>query len=386
MKKVLLYATRPTQHTSLKLMLRNPPSGYKFIVPRDRKKNIFKILSSSETVKKFYKNFIKPFFNTYFIYKKLNAPSVPCDSDLLFSTGSLLNEKRPWVIEILDHPASMSGYSYSLFLKEIPVLEKKLLSNYCKKIIIVNEASLNIMEKHFSKEVTKKCELVRAAVDKQTFKKDYFKKKIEILFMGSIANPDDFYMKGGLEALAAFSKVSEEYSNIHLTAACKIPGEVKKVYKDKRNIDFLEESPPQPVWKQMQRDTDIGLQPGHIYPLMGCLEPLSMGTPVIMLDTWGVRDYLDNEEDSILINPSEKITSYKDLEYPLNVRGKKFMREIKNTDKRVVEDIVVALRRLIEDGNLRKRLGEKGRKNASEKFSLKKRKEKLKDIFDNAIK
>ena len=61
------------------------------------------------------------------------------------------------------------------------------------------------------------------------------------------------------------------------------------------------------------------------------------------------------------------------------------MRAVKITDPKVVEEFVKKTSILIEDGELRRRMGRTGRQEIEVgKFSIKKRNEKLKKIFDEA--
>ena len=318
------------------------------------------------------------------MYDSAYSSELPKDADLVFSERPL-DINFPYIIEILDHPACLGGYDYNLFIKNKKDIEKKLLSKYCRKIIIVNESSVKFIEKHFAGEILKKCTLIRAAVKEQNFKKKYDKKDIQIVFIGSLANPDDFYIKGGLEALESFKQISSEFDNVSMLVRCKVPEDIRKKYFNIPNLRIIEQKLSDEELTNLMKDSDICLNPGHVYPLMATLESMSYGIPIIMLDTWGVMDYLTNNFNSILIKPSTKITEYKAKDYPLNIRSKEFISEIKEIDERVIRDICSALRKLITNQKLRERLGKNGRKTIKLKFSLEKRNKQLKKVFDEAI-
>ena len=241
------------------------------------------------------------------------------------------------------------------------------------------------MKKYFGKDVMNKTVLIRAAVEKQHMKRDYGRKKLQLLFMGSIANPDDFIVKGGLEALECFRKISEDFSNVSFVVRCMVPEEIKQRYKDVINLRFANEKLDYGKIKKLYLDTDILVNPAHIYPLMTTLEALSFGIPIIMLDTYGVRDYLDNGKNSILVEPSDKITSYEDKAYPANIRSDKFISEIKNMDEKVVDRLYWAVKKLTENQKLREKLGKNGKKTAETKFSMELRNKKLKKVFDECF-
>ncbi len=388
-KRVYLYFIAPRMHSSLKLMIKNPPEGYEFLMAENKAKmSLLSWALNSRLIKIIYKKVIKRLLNPRSIYEKAYSTKIPENVDLVFSTGAALNINKPWVVEILDSPHSLAGYDYNLFIKNKNDIEKKLLSHFCKKIIIVNEASYKIMEKYFSKEVMNKAVLVRAAVELpklNLIKEKAGKKQLQIIFIGSIANPDDFFIKGGLEVLETFRRISEEFDNVALVVRCKTPEDIKMKYKNVKNIKFIEENLRKREFVKLLYNSDICLNPGHIYPLMAALEPMSFGIPIIMLDTYGVRDYVKHMKNGILIKPSEKIKWYKDPAYPSNIRSREFLAEIKNVDLRVINDLYYAVKKLIENKVLRYKLGNNGRKMAETKFSIKTRNNTLRKVFNEAL-
>lgn len=385
-KSVVIYGNHARMHSFLKTSMANPPNGYKFVLSESQiKKDLLIFMLNSRLIKFIYKNFIKGIFPTKSFYNFLSTSKIPDSSSLIFS-GQVLNISRPWVLEILDHPACLEGYNYNAFLKNLKIIEKKLLSPFCKLIIITNESSLKLMKKYFSSKVIKKCVLLRAGVIPENYKKTSNNKEINIIFIGSLANPDDFYIKGGLEALESFKIVSEKFPNSRFFFRCIIPKDIKRRYENITNLYFLDKELDSKQWKNLLKNADICLNPGHVYPLMAILESLNNCLPIIMLDTWGVRDYLTNNYNSILINPSKKIMGYRDLSYPLNIRTKEFIAEIKSPDSRVIRDICSALLKLIGNKNLREKLGRNGKKTILERFNLNKRNQVLEKIFNSALK
>ena len=385
MKKIYFSGVFPRIYSAIELLMNYPPKGYEYIVPENKTKaNFLRFLLDSSLIKFIYRNIIKGIFDTSNWYSKMSAVEVPNDADLVIPINGQIESDKPFVVLIVDTPIGLASYSYDKFLKEKKDIENKLLSPLCKRIIVFNESGIKEIRKYFSTKVIKKTVLVRAAVLKQNFTKNYNRNKINITFMGSTGNPDDFYIKGGLEAMESFSRISQEFDNVSMIVRCKVPEEVKKKYASVKNLLILSQPLDLKRWFSFLQETDIALQPGHIYPLMATLESLSLGTPVIMLDTWGVRDYLVNNKNAILIKPSDKIKGYRAKDYPLNVRTKYFIEDIKNLDNRVIEDLCNALRKLIENPKLRERLGKNGKHDADTKFSIETRNKKLKKIFDQA--
>jgi len=383
MKTIYIPQIGPRMHTSMKLMIKNPPRGYTFVQPNERLRSTFiKLAFSSSFIKWIYKSIIRKFFHSNTIYKVAYTPLIDDNCNIVYSSGQVLDIKKPWVIEILDHPACMAGYDFNLFKKSLEQIEKKLLSNSCRAIIVVNESSLRIMKRYFSKKLFKKIVLVRSAISFQKVKRDYSKENVNILFMGSIANPEDFFLKGGLEALETFKIVSLDNPRISLKVRCKVPDYIKEEYSSFKSVEFIDRSIKESELAMLWKGSDILLNPGHVYPLMTILEAMSYGLPIIMLDSWGVRDYLRPNRNAILVKLSDKIKGYTSEEYPLNARSKEFIQDIKALDPEVINRLALTLRKLITNNSLRKRLGTNAKKDAETLFSIKRKNNQLKEIFD----
>lgn len=385
MKNIYLSSYNPRAHTSLKQMIDHPPENYRFVIPdKIIKKSFTNFLINSKLIKFLYRLLLKGRVNTSRIYESVFSADIPANVDLVFSSGRVLDVEKPWILEILDNPYCMTGYDFNLFIRELPRLEEKLTRSSCKRIIVVNESSMALMEKYFSKEVLKKTVLLRAGIKGEGITKKEIDNTFNILFLGSVANPDDFYLKGGLESLECFRLLSKD-QDISMTLRCKVPEEVKKEYAHLRNLNIIEGELSMEDLEELYRKADILLSPAHHYVLMSSLEAMSHGLPIIALDTWGVRDYL-NEKFAIIIKPSTKIKGYSSKEYPTNVRRPDFVRDIKNKDTTVIDALIRAISLLKDNPKLRRRMSLNAQKEIKKKFSLEERNIKLKNIFDKALK
>ncbi len=385
MKKVYCFGVG--LHTYVKKLVENPPKGYKFIVVQNEKKsNIISKLKKNKLILYLYKEVYQKAFNSFNLINNIFYEKSPKDADLIFSHGQLVQEEKPWIVEILDTPTSFAGYDLKLFRKNLRKINKILASRWCKKIIIHTSIVRREFENFFSKEILKKIELLPPAIPpSKIIEKRKNSKSIIFLFMGSINNPDDFYSKGGLEVLETFKKLSKRYDNIKLVMRAKVPQNIKERYL-LNNIEYLEETLPMARIQQLYRDADIFFFPGHFYFLMATLEAMSFGLPIIALDRHGVSEFIIDGKNGFLVKPSEKIP-YPPVETPyLGVRSKKFINHLKVIDPIVVNRLYNRAARLIENKNLREKMGAESLKISNTKFSLEKRNKRLKEIFDAALK
>ncbi len=385
--KKIYYPNLPI-HTYMKCLINKPPRGYKFILNREYKKTKFiNLLKKSKIITLFYKNVVKSFFNVFGILNKLYYDPAPKDIDLILSTGVVIKEKKPWIMKILDTPFCMAGNDYNVFIKNLSEIEKSLSSKYCKRIIVHTKLCKYYMRKYFSKKVINKIVLVNPAIPSEEIKSNNKIREGEItfLFIGSINNPDEFLMKGGLEALETFKLLKKKYQNIKLIIRCKIPEKIKRNYLEIPNITFLESNLSIEELKKIYEQSDILLMPGYGYFIMAFLESFMKGLPIISLNTFGVSEFIVNGKTGFYVEPSNRIPIHVPS-YPANVRSKNFSEAILNIDKKVVENLAKKSEILINNPSLLLKMSRECQKMFKDKYSFDKKIVHLKNIFDRALK
>jgi len=144
-------------------------------------------------------------------------------------------------------------------------------------------------------------------------------------------------------------------------------------------------------WEQLDQEfktADIFLFPSHSTPGLAILDAMSYELPVVTTDVWANPEMVEDGKTGFVINRSAKIQYYSENFIPnwSHYPTSKFMKTIKATDPAVVKELVEKTSVLIEDEGLRRSMGKAGREKIEEgKFSISKRHEKLKKIFDEAL-
>ena len=370
----------------MKNLIDNPPSGYEFIVNDNKeKKSQIDSLKKYRIIKYLYKNIFKKTFNVFNLINKIYYALSPKDADIVLSTGVVVNEKKPWIMKILDTPFGMAGNDYDVFIKNKEEIEKALSSEYCKRIIVHTERAKEHMKNYFSKNVTDKIIKLNPAIPgKITERKDRDDKNVNFLFMGSINNPDEFFMRGGLEALETFKILCGKHKNINLNVRCKVPEDVKEDYKAD-NINFLENSMEYEEIKKLYQKSDVLIMPGYGgYFIMSYLEAFSYGLPIVALDTYGCDEFIIGGKTGFTVKPSEKVP-INDPSYPANTRSNNFIKSIEEKYPEVINALVEKCSILIDDQKLRKKMSKDCQIAFQTKYSFDKKIENLKDIFDDAL-
>jgi glycosyltransferase involved in cell wall biosynthesis len=388
MKKIYLdIAGR--MHSLYKQLIDYPPEGYQFLTQGT---GWDKAISTASRVNAIYTfqgrilGKIIPVNLTKAYLERFKKP--PEGTALTYATGHLVFRREPWVVD-LEFVTQLAGYNLRHFKRYKRFIEKVLASEYCKKIICWTEAGkktvlLNMNCESFAHKV----EIVPLAVPKKNFTKDYSnQKKVKLLFVGSANIPGEFEYKGGKEVLEAFVTLCQKYPNLELVIRSDIPKEIKDKYIGLGNLKLIERITP---WEQLQeefRSADIFLFPSHSTPGLAILDAMSYELPVITTDVWANPEMVEDGKTGFLIKKSRKVQYYAENFIPIwsYLPDSRFMKSIKFVDPEVVKELVEKTSILIEDKELRRKMGKAGRQETETgKFSIEKRNEKLKRIFDEA--
>ena len=388
MKKVYLDVAG-RMHSLYKELILHPPSGYQFVTVGSSWDKVSSVASKVNLIYSFQEkvlgqiipvNLAKAYFERF--KKPLKG------TDLTYATGHLVFRKEPWVVD-LEFVTQLAGYNIKLFKRCRRLIEKVLASEYCKRIICWTEAGKKtILSNLDCRGFADKVKVVRLAVHKKNFVKDYSNKRtVKLLFVGSANIPGEFEYKGGKEVLKAFLLLRQKYHNLELVIRSDIPQELKTICKRLGNVRLIDGVIP---WEQLEQEfksADIFVFPSHSTPGLAILDAMSYELPVITTDVWANPEMVENGKTGFVIKKSETVPYYIENFIPnWNYDPtSKFMRAVKITDPKVVEEFVNKTSILIEDGELRRRMGRAGRQEIEVgKFSIKKRNEKLKKIFDEA--
>lgn len=361
-----------------------PPSGYEFVTAESPQDTIFKAASKVSfsyplalQVDKFIPiNLVKSYLE--------RLRKVPQDADLTYSCGHLVFKKKPWVVD-LEYVSLLVSYNVKHFKRYRKVIQRALASEYCKKVICWTEAAqksvlLNLDCTKFEQ----KLETVYQSVSKRNFIKSSGNDNVKLLFVGSANIPGQFEIKGGTEALEAFALLSEKYGNLELVIRSDVPRSISEKYSGYDNIKIIEERIP---WEQLEpefKSADIFLLPAHNTPFLVFLDAMSYELPVVTIDAWANSEIIEDGKTGLVVKKSEKIPYYVENFIPI-FGTPQFQKAIKNPDPKVVEGLVEKTSILIENEELRRRMGKAGRCEVEQgRFSIKRRNEKLKRIFDEA--
>lgn len=392
MKRVLVEPAG-RMHLFFEPMFSHPPEGYEFVfqrAPWDRL--VAPILSSDTLYFTLQRRVLSPILPVPLVKAYLESflKKPPQGIDLTYAIHHLVFRKEPWVVQ-LEWVHQLAGFNYAHLRRFRRVVERTLASPYCKKILCWCELAKTTVLAHLNCDsFLHKIEVVPyAAPLRSGFTKTYDDGKVRMLFVGSGNTPAEFYTRGGNVALEAFKLLSGRYDNLELVIASDMPRDIKKQCQGFPNITIIEEhiSKSQEVQERVFGCADILLFPAHITAMV-ILEAMSYELPIVATDIYATREIVGDGKTGFLIKPAKHVPYYV-AEYlptgPGDSLDRRFKKAMERTDSGMVRDMVAKTAILIENAELRRHMGKAGRWEVEQgKFSLQRRNEKLRQIFDEA--
>ena len=360
------------------------PEGYEFVMPQTLSERTFKVagkLSLSYSVLNRLDGMIPIYLIKPYLERFKKAPQ---GIDLTYSIAHLVFRKEPWIVE-LETLANFTGGSQKILKKYKGLIERVLASKYCKKISFWNDAGmksvlLNLDCSKFQHKIAR----VNFAVRKKDFIKSYNRERIRLLFVNSTNNLGYFDLKGGKEVLEAFAILNRKYDNIELVIRSDVPQYIKNEYKGMGNIRFIEKALSWELLEREYQSTDIFLSPGYTTPVWAILDAMSYELPVVATDVWCTSEYVGEGTTGLLVPKSEVLSNYPES-LAWNTRPPQLLRAIRTVDTKVAQQLAEKTSMLIENEELRRRMGKAGRYEIEKgKFSIDERNRRLIKIFDEA--
>jgi glycosyltransferase involved in cell wall biosynthesis len=351
-----------------KYLVENPPENIAYLNAKKQsgaitKKNKFLF---SNRLKKTIRKMVG-IFHPSMINSHLSPDNV---YDLIHCAHCLSkNKNKPWVA---DFEGWWQMYVSNKTNKSKEEVRKILMSNDCKKIIPWTEATKKEILKDFP-EIKNKLEVVYPAVPLK-IKQKKKNEKTTILYATRY-----FWLKGGIIALEVYRRLKQKYGDkIELIFISDVPKEIKSRYPELEIKDLV----PQEELCKFYENSDIFFYPSFTDTFgFGLLEAMSFGLPIITVNTFQTktRKEIINNNQGIIFGIEDEITK--------KVVKQKGNLLIGLEEQKIVNKLFSNCCMLIENKKIREKLS----KNCIEeikkgKFSIKERNQKLKRIYEEALK
>lgn len=384
----LEYAWKP--HSAYEVLTREPPSGYRFISASGVESKLFKTLSRATVAYSllYLADRLVPVHLMKSYWSALRTPARPAVA-LTYAVNHLVLRDEPWILDLpSEHISNVLG-GFRHFKRLRGFTQRKLSSGNCRAIIVSIEASRKALGAALGEHVAQKARLVPWAVPAKKFRKNFDSPGVKLLFVNSANILGQFDAKGGKEALEAFALLRQRYPDLEMVLRSDLPATLKRRFEGARGLKIIDRPVAWPVLEREFLTADIFVLPTHLTPLAVFLDAMSYELPVVTTDAWGNCEIV---EDGVtgLVSQDWAVGSFKEQMLPRYfvppAGTPEYDAIITSTDERTVAGLVKNIGRLIEDSELRCRLGRAGREAVeSGRFSMQGRNATLKRVLDEAM-
>lgn len=378
-------------HSYWRSLIDYPPEGYEFVVGGTG-----------------WDKMLSPVVNNDWLYFKLASwtrkpwmPSLPLlkarlegtfkkrpqNAVLTYAWNHLVFRKEPWVLDI-ERLFSLTSFNMRHLRKAKGLIEATLSSPWCKRVLCWTEfTKQEILSNVDATQSQYKMEVVYRAVPARAFSKDYADTgKIKLLFVGTANEPGAFLYKGGMETLECFVRLRQKYPHVALTIRSDIPKEVKDKYEGIEGLRMIEGALPWALLEKEFQAADVFLFPTHITPCSVFLDAMSYELPVVTVNQQANSEIIEDGKTGFAVRRSRYVRGNM-----LDIASKEdqfenWRQEFQQVDPQVVAELVEKTSNLIEDPELRKRMGKRGRWEVEEgRFSIRRRNRELARVFDEVL-
>lgn len=363
MRKIRIYLQKPWKFSDspyYQYLRKNPPENVEYVNADE-----FQLIQSAKRMKfnNWLKRNIKKIIRNFFP----NLPNAHLSKnsgnyDLIHCAHCLSLNNKPWVADI--EYAEQFWATGRLGKKNR--IRKILLNKNCRKILAWTKWSYDNVLKEFP-ELKSKTEIVYPGIPYREIKRQK-KDRINLVYSSR-----RFYFKGGLHALEVIDRLTKKHKNVYGMIISDVPEEILEKYSVNKKIKFVGFVPQEKLFNELYPSTDIFVYPSYTDTFgFQLTEALSFGIPVVCVGGHSRKEIITEGKTGFVIKE------------PLNLNVK----SLENLEdyKEIINKIEEKTELLIKDKKLRENMSKNALKEISDgKFSIKKRNEKLKRIYEDSL-
>jgi glycosyltransferase involved in cell wall biosynthesis len=306
--------------------------------------------------------------------------------------------QNPWVVEIEDpttlfYPLIQNGRTLDLRIREspyFPIVKALLESEQCRGVLTHMKSTAELVPTLFGSDaIARKVFYAPLGVKiPQRWQRHDDRgdaEEINLLFINSwCQEAGNFYVRGGLDVLEAFAILHERYPQLRLTLRTALPSLHDHYLRiiEQGWVRVISRFLSAEEMAALHADSHIFLLPAARVHIVSLLQAMSYGLAVVASNGWGVEEYLDHERNGLVVKGRYGKSSWADREAGLLRENYETMY---TSDPEVVQGIVEAVSRLVEDRELRRRLGRAARHDVETHYSLERWNQGLKEALDRAL-
>lgn len=370
---------------SAKYFTSAPPDGYEFVRGDDDRSRFFLSASRYALSYRFLNIFDKviPTVVAASVLKKWRKP--PPGTALTYAYGGhLVFRPEPWVVS-MEYPGMLLGGDVKHLVRGRRFLAKAFASPYCKKIMceyeVARHALLTTVD--CAPFIDKVAVVLPPPPPLPRFEKPPQKGPVKLFTLGSGNIKGEFAARGIPEVIEMFIILRQKYHGLELVVRSDMPSAFRRRCRGIPGLRIIDRVIPRAQLEQEFAAADIFVLPSHgTYPFT-LMEAMSWELPVVTRNSFANPEFVEDGRTGFLVKASKHVPYYyRDTLHP-NFGSPAFQNAIQTSDPESVADLVRKVSLLIEDAEMRQRLGKAARQEvAVGKLSRAVRNEKLKKILD----
>jgi glycosyltransferase involved in cell wall biosynthesis len=193
----------------------------------------------------------------------------------------------------------------------------------------------------------------------------------------------NFSLKGGQILLEVFRILKLEYENLELLIRSGIPEKVKKSYQGIPGLRIKDRPMPWSALEKEFKAADIFVMPSYVTPSMVFFDAMSYELPIVTTDVWANSEYIRDGENGLLVhNPLASSYTEGDI---VHFDSPAFQKALQTVDRDMVDKLVAAIKLLIENVELRRKMGVTGREWVEKEHSMEVWRTGLKKVLDKVL-
>jgi glycosyltransferase involved in cell wall biosynthesis len=314
----------------------------------------------------------------------------------LTSTPFTYNQD-PWIVEIEDasslfYPFVHDGGETDYEVADspyFPIVRALLESDQCRAVLTHMRSTARLLPTLFrSAAVARKVRYVPLGVKAprrwQRHDEDD-PEHINLLYINSWSqHPGNFQVRGGLDVLEAFSILHERYPQLRLTLRTSMMPLDEHYHRIMESgwVRVINRVLPTEEMEALHAESHVFLLPAARVHIVSLLQAMASGLAVVASDGWGFEEYLTHERNGLIVKGRYGKTSWVDEDAGILRQD---YEPTFSPDAEVVRGLVEAVSRLVEDHELRRRLGRTARHDVERTYSLANWNRGLKEVFDAAL-
>jgi glycosyltransferase involved in cell wall biosynthesis len=367
--------------TTTKQLFDDPPEGYRFVTRRKLSNVVADSIQANWTIR-WWKQRANAFLPMNLLISRFMGRHAkrPAGTVLTYSESSIVFRDEPWVLwaEVATQVAGFSDDSLRRFRN---LIQRALGAPNCRGIMCHSEAARRSFLRHLDADSFEHKLRVTPPGWQVTPYNPRPKQDggpVRLLFVAGNTMPFRFKIKGGVESLEAFSALRQRFPNLELVIRSDVEPEIRKRYESMPGVRVVSGLIPYQELERLYQKSHIYWYPAHCLMSVSMLEAMNYGLPVITTDYYDNPEYVEDGRTGMIIPHHRHLPAWDTSE-------EKVRRALETPDHELVKALVEKTAVLIENREVRVRMGHAARASLEARFSLAEKNRKYKTILDAAI-